>query len=133
GAAAATLAAVAPASAAGVSIQTLSNRADLISGRDALVAVDAPQGVRVTLGSRDVTSAFRPRNGRLEGLVEGLRVGDNVLQARLPDGRGAQLTITNHPIGGPIFSGPQIKPWYCLPDALDAQCNRKTTYTWQYK
>src|SRR4051812_40409668 len=124
---AALLAALATAPAAGadaVSIETLSNRADLISDGDALVAVDAPKGVRIALGSRDVTSKFGPHGGRLEGLVSGLKLGANTLTAKLPDGRGAKLTITNHPRGGPVFSGPQIQPWYCLPDAFDQQCNR---------
>src|SRR4051794_34237199 len=127
--------AFAPSAAAAdpVAIETLSNRADLISGGDALVGVDAPKGVRVALGSRDVTSKFAPHDGRLEALVEGLKPGANTLTARMPDGSGAQLTITNHPIGGPIFSGPQIEPWYCADGALDKQCNRPTTYTWQYK
>jgi hypothetical protein len=63
---------------------------------------------------------------------KGLEVGANTLTARGPSDR-ATLTITNHPIGGPIFSGPQIQPWYCLPDALDAQCNRPSTFTYHYK
>jgi hypothetical protein len=53
--------------------------------------------------------------------------------ASLPDGRGARLTITNHPLGGPVFSGPQIKPWTCQEDALDAQCNQKPTISYYYK
>src|SRR4051812_21981152 len=140
-AAAAVLAVGAPAAGAAadpVSIATLSDRADLISGGDALVGIDLAKGVgasglRVTVGGRDVTTAFARHDGRLEGLVDGLRVGTNVLTARLPDGRGARLTIVNHPIGGPLFSGPQIQPWYCLDGALDAQCNRPTTFTWSYK
>jgi len=130
---AAAAAATAQAATGDVAISTLSNRADLISGGDALVAVDAPKGVRITLGARDVTSAFRQQGGQFEGLIDNLRLGENVLTARMPDGRGARLTITNHPTGGPIFSGPQIQPWYCLPGALDKQCNRPTTYTWSYK
>src|SRR5947208_5355282 len=74
-------------SAAPVSIRVLSNRADLISGGDALVALDLPpvasaRNVRVTVGGRDVTSAFAVRaNGRYEGLVSGLALGRNVLTA----------------------------------------------------
>src|SRR3954471_3899340 len=101
------------ATAARASVQVLSGRANLISAGDALVAVDLPAGtdaskVRVTLGSRDVTSSFALRpNGRYEGLVERLQVGDNVLTARLPGGATARTTIMNHPNGGPVFSGPQ--------------------------
>ena len=46
------------------------------------------------------------------GLVTGLRNGFNVLTARVP-GAGAQIAITNHPIGGPVFSGAQVQPWTC--------------------
>ena len=46
------------------------------------------------------------------------------MTARLADGRGATITITNHPIGGPVFAGAQVQPWICKPSAKDAQCNR---------
>ena len=118
-----TLVLVAPASQAAnrqpTVIQVLSNRADLISGGAALVAValpaaTAPSSVRMTLGTRDISREFALRpNGRYEGLVTGLHVGENVLAATLPNGSGAQITITDHPNGGPVFSGPQIEPWIC--------------------
>ena len=44
---------------------------------------------------------------------------------------GAQITITNHPIGGPVFAGPQIQPWTCEAGATDAQCNLPTAYAYQ--
>ena len=90
-------------------ISVLSNRADLISGGDALVEIKLPQGIkpslaRVALDGVDVTASFAMRpNGRYMGLVAGLRDGTNVLTARVP-GAGAQITITNHPIGGPVIS-----------------------------
>src|SRR3954451_13013383 len=96
--------AVAADAAPGTTIDVLSNRADLISGGDALVAVNLPAGtdptgVKVTLGGSDVTSEFALRpNGRYEGLVTGLTDGTNTLTAHLADGSGAQITITNHPI-----------------------------------
>jgi len=102
------LAAIAsPAAAAGLKIDVVSNRADLVSGGDALVAVSAP--ARVFRNGTDVTNAFATRpDGRFEGLVTGLRNGANTLTAKRPDGSGATLTITSHPIGGPVFSGPQM-------------------------
>src|ERR1700704_1102349 len=105
-----------------VRIDVLSNRADLISGGDALVAVAIPAGakasaMRVTVGGRDVTAAFAVR-------ADGRYVGPNVVTARLPDGRGARITITNYPSGGPVFSGPQVQPWSCNPGATDAHCTR---------
>ncbi len=122
-----------------VSIEVVSNRADIVSGGDALVAIDLPKGtnasaVRVTVGGRDVTRAFGVRpGGRFTGLVNDLRTGRNVLNARLRKGDGATITITNHPTGGPVTAGPQIQPWSCSSGALDAQCNRQPSYTFFYK
>src|SRR6267143_1395060 len=116
----------------------LSNRADLISGGDALVAVAIPAGanasaMRVTVGQRDVTAAFAVRpDGRYFGRIEGLALGANVVTARLTDGRGARITITNHPSGGPVFSGPQLQPWSCNPGATDALCTRAPSYQYFY-
>src|SRR4051794_15475868 len=130
-----------PAAAAGAAplrIETLSNRADLVSGGDALVAVSAP--ARVYRNGTEVTKRFARRSdGRFEGLVTGLRTGANTLTARLADGSGARLTVTNHPIGGPVLSGPQIQPWVCGTDAAglgpaqDKQCNAPTKVSYQYK
>src|SRR5512140_1372083 len=92
-------------------INTLSNRADLISGGDALVEIVIPSdatadGLHVTLGSRDVTSTFAKRSdGRIIGLLTGLAEGPNKLSADLAGDKAVFLTITNHKIGGPVFSG----------------------------
>jgi hypothetical protein len=132
-----------PASSAvaGLDIDILSNRADLISGGNALVqiATEDPSAVHVALNGEDVTSAFALRpNGQFAGLVTGLRDGPNELTATSPSG-GARITITNHPKGGPVFAGPQVQPWFCttqdngLGPAEDAQCNAPTTYRLVYK
>jgi hypothetical protein len=124
--------------ATGTTIDVLSNRADLISGGDALVAVNLPAGtdpagVKVTLGGADVTKDFALRsNGRYEGLVTGLVNGANTLKAQLPDGSGAQITLTDHAIGGPVFAGPQIQPWGCQAGAQDAQCNQPIAYSYKF-
>ena len=116
-------------------IETLSNRADLISGGDALVQIDLPSGAdtaTVELNGSDISNEFAVRpNGQFQGIVTGMHDGANTVTARA-GGQVAQLTITNHPIGGPVFSGPQVQPWYCMADALDAQCDRPITYTWDY-
>jgi len=136
-------------------IKVLGNRADLVSGGDALVEVVLPakaqvsfSDIRVTLNGSDVTSAFAVRpNGRYIGLVTGLAIGKNQLAAIGPYGRGERLTITNHPIGGPVISGAQVQPWTCatkvatpsannpdLGDALDAQCNiAAPVFRYQYR
>ena len=128
---------VSEASAAGTAkIQVLSNRADLISGGDALVAVSGVDASRlkVTVGGRDVSSAFALRpNGRIEGIVSGLSLGANVLTASSPGVTTAKTTITNHAIGGPVIAGPQVQPWVCTNGSSDPQCNAPTTYSYQYK
>ncbi len=119
-------------------IEVVSGRADLVSAGDALVAVSYDKGVRpskivMTLGKADVTKDFALRpNGRYEGLLTGLAVGANTLQAKLPDGRGARITLSDHPNGGPVFSGPQVQPWKCQAAAVDAQCNQPVAYSFQY-
>jgi hypothetical protein len=118
-------------------IRTLSSRADLVSGGDALVAVSVPPGTRVdqlsvTINGRDVTSKLS-RDGESDefrGLVDGLAIGSNkvVAKTRTPKA-DATLTIVNHPISGPILSGPHISPFECSTEAsglglaLDANCS----------
>jgi Tannase-like family of unknown function (DUF6351) len=121
-----------------IQIKVLSTRADLVSGNEALVALVLPPGappsdVRVTLGGRDVTSQFAMRpNGKFEALLTGLTPGPNTLRAQLPNGYGATLEITDHPIGGPVFSGPQIQPWLCQTSAVDKQCDQPPAYSYFY-
>lgn len=95
-------------------MRVLSNRADLISGGDALIDIEVanPDGARVLLNGQDVTGQFTLMEaGQLRGLVTGLALGDNTLEVLL-DNRSSRLvkTITNHPKGGPVFSGPQVQP-----------------------
>ena len=104
-------------------ITVLSGRADQVSGGDALVQVAVPRkvatdDVTVRLGDSDVTDAFSASDDRtLVGLVEGLVNGDNTLTVTAEGGKQrvprVRLTLTNHPIGGPMFSGPQQQPFVC--------------------
>src|SRR3954469_7421394 len=119
-------------------ISVLSNRADLVSGGDALVRVTLPRGVRpsrlrLSAGHRNVTRALR-RTGRrrLDGRVRGLKVGRMALTARIRGGSASRLYVRNHRIGGPVFAGPQVQPWACQPGAKDAKCNQKPTYRFFY-
>jgi Tannase-like family of unknown function (DUF6351) len=122
------------------SIEVLSNRADLVSGGDALVAVELPPGtdpanVTMTLNSFDVTNEFAVReNGRYEGLLTGLVDGVNTLTATIRRGSSDSVLITNHPNGGPVIAGPQLHPWTCRNSgASDAQCNQAPEYSYFYK
>ena len=120
----------------GVSITVVSSRADLVSGGSALVAIsprsDAHR-LKVTVRGRNVTKQFLIRSdGRFEGLVKGLRLGNNALRATLPNGAGAKIMLVNHPNGGPLFSGPQVETWVCQPGALDKKCDQAPTYQYMY-
>ena len=120
-------------------IDVISNRADLISAGDALVAVDVPDGVdpasvQVTDNGRDVSGAFaRRENGRFEGRLQGLDLGANQLDATATGAVPASITITNHPNGGPVLSGPPVQPWQCQETARDRQCNEPVRYSYSYK
>jgi hypothetical protein len=119
-------------------VTVLSNRADLVSGGDALVKVEIPAqldpgAVEVFVGKQDVTDRFKiRRNGRFEGLLTQLAVGRNVVEATAP-GYAGRTVITNHPNGGPIFTGPQLAPYQCQETAVDALCNEPATYTLLYR
>lgn len=149
-----------PPPVAAPTVSVLSNRADQVSGGDVLLEVALPPGIGLTaltvnVGGRDVSSQFAQRatsNGRIVGLVTGLTNGDNVVTASA-GGSTSTLTINNHPIGGPVYSGPQILPWVCATPtpqaesgnnaatnastlgttATDAQCNIATEFKLWYK
>lgn len=136
----------------GVQIKTLSTDASRVTGGDVLVQLTLPenasaQSIRVAVGGRDVTEAFRPEANphTLMGLVTGLVNGKNVLTVSTKGGGPeASLEITNYPITGPVFSGPQIRPFICqtnafkLPDGttlgppLDENCSAKTVVQYVY-
>jgi len=126
--------------ATGPVISVLSIRADLVSGGEALTSVALPAGtnprrVRMWLNGRGVTREFALRPNHLyEGLLTGLKLGRNTLVATLPGGRrGAKITITDHPLGGPVFAGPQPEPWTCEAGAIDKKCDKPTTYSYLYE
>lgn len=137
---------VAPAGAAArpvITLNVVSNRADLVSGGDALVEVVLPARARpaslvVRLGDRRITHRFvRRADGRYLGLVRGLALGQNVVRAAVRVRGGAvargRSTITNHRNGGPVFAGPQTRHYVCQESAVDRSCNQPATYTLLYK
>jgi hypothetical protein len=122
-----------------VVIEVESSRGDVVSGGDALLRLTAPDGasvddLAVTVAGRDVSDAFVTKeDGTALGLVTGLALGTNIVQAVLPDGRGARITLTNAPQGGPVFSGPLIEPWTCTNGSTEPDCAADPTVTFQYK
>jgi Tannase-like family of unknown function (DUF6351) len=120
-------------------IKVLSSRADLVVDNEALLEVTVPAGenpadVTVLVAGQDETSAFAAQSAQsVRGLVTGLHEGANTVEAKLPDGTGAKITLSDHPQGGPLFSGPQVQPWTCPAGSLDSQCNQPATYKYQYR
>ena len=108
----------------GWSIEVKSSPAEFVSDGDARLWITVPPGqdgkVKITVGGRDVTSAFAPiGKGLIEGVVDGLALGDNRVEVRPRNSNGsanASLTLTNHPVTGPMFSGPQQDPFWCATD-----------------
>ncbi|MGH9801581.1 MAG: DUF6351 family protein, partial [Blastocatellia bacterium] len=127
-------------SAARLEIKTLSSRADLVSGGDALVEVNAPAGAKVTLtlNGKDVSSQLKPEGSNLRGLVSGFNVGENMLLAKAGKAQ-ATLKVTNYPITGPILSGAHLTPYECrtvesgLRQPLDANCSAKQKIEFFYR
>ena len=96
----------------------------MVTGGDALVQLEIPRNVplhqaKLFRNGVDVTSTLELNESdrTLTGMVTGLRLGSNTLFAD-SNGRGngrptAELTLVNHPVTGPIFSGPQQQPFVC--------------------
>jgi hypothetical protein len=124
---------------------------DLVSGGDVLVRVVVPGGVdtdrvAIELNGTDVTPTFAAQpDGSLLGLVEGLRAGANTIRAHdamrhgPPVARSGILRVVDHPITGPVFSGPQQVPFFCetqafgLPAATAPLCSAPTQVSYAYR
>ena len=139
-----------------IRITSVSNpRPEMVSGGDVLVRVTPPGGVaagqvRVTANGGDITGAFAAqRDGSLLGLVTGLHEGGNQIGAEAGGRPAAVLRVVNHPITGPIFSGPHETPFFCMTQnfrippgttaqptlgpALDADCSAATRVDYVYR
>ena len=88
----------------------LSSRPDMVTGGSALVRI-----------------------GNAVRRVDGLKPGRNIVSVD-----GHKLELVNHPITGPVFSGPHQTPFVCqtedagLGPALDANCTAPARVTYHY-
>ena len=131
-------------------IDVLSSRAEYVSGGDARVAVEIDKNVQLSrvhiyAGDADVTDSFEldAVSRTFEGVLDGLPEGTTELRAVRQAGRSmkelAALEVTNHPVQGPMFSGPHQQPFYCqteaagLGPALDADCFAPTKVELMYR
>ncbi len=101
-----------------VQLRVLSSSPKYVSGGDARIAVTAPPGlhkqVQLFLNGRLVNVPLRSSGHQLEGVVTGLAEGRNVLEAYIKgQWERAAIELTNYPITGPMFSGPQQHPFVC--------------------
>jgi hypothetical protein len=119
-----------------VAIRVLSSRANMVSGGDALLEITSPLSFRVTANGRDVTAEFkatRVANTWL-GLIKDLPLGRSSIQAG-----GSRIEIVNHPLAGPVFSGPHQVPFVCETEVLglgtpkDADCSAPTRVQYFYR
>jgi len=140
-----------PGSCTQYQIEVLSSPPEYVSGGDARVSIRVPLTIpihrtAISLNGVDVSDSFEQVGGsrELEGVVTGLVVGDNLLEVSGPGhpGSPASLVLTNHPISGPMFSGPQQAVFVCsdagdranaeLGPAIDADCAVDTVVSFKY-
>jgi hypothetical protein len=106
-------------------VRVVSSAPDQVSGGDARLHVVVPQTVplqqvEVWVNGKSQRDRFAPMPGTrtLTGVIDGLVLGENSVQVNA-NGKGkgrpdaVQLKLTNHPIIGPIFSGPHQYPFVC--------------------
>jgi hypothetical protein len=120
-------------------ITVLSSRPDMVSGGNALLQIiPADTSLRILVNGEDTTAVFRPDGNALIGLLEQLRDGRNVVEARRGS-RTARLALTNHPLTGPIVSGEHLKPFACrtlesgLGAPLDEHCSAAPSVGYFYR
>src|SRR5439155_4284583 len=101
-----------------VKLSVLSSPPQFVSGSDARIHVTAAPGLRdkleLRLDGRHLDATLQEVSDGLEGVIRGLKVGDNLLEVkhRNANVRDA-ITLTNYPITGPMFTGPHQTPFVC--------------------
>ncbi|HYS27203.1 MAG TPA: DUF6351 family protein [Vicinamibacterales bacterium] len=131
---------------AGLEIRALSTRAELVSGGDVLLQIAGPanltaKNLTVRVNGNDASAAFKVAPDKtFVGLVTGLNVGSNTVQAAMRGSKAAvQLTVINHPIAGPVLYSPHQTPFICetqasgLGEPLDADCSASTKVEYFYR
>lgn len=104
--------------AAALQLSVVSGDAQWVSGNDARIHLRVPRAhrgdIEWRLNGKSIDIDLQPVGDGLEGVVRGLRLGKNRLEVRRRgDHRRDTLTLTNWPIEGPMFTGPQQTPFVC--------------------
>ncbi|MDL1862586.1 hypothetical protein FBR04_16390 [Betaproteobacteria bacterium PRO7] len=109
-----------------VQLRVLSSPPQYVSGGDARIEVRAAPGLHdkleLWLNGRPLNAALQSKGDRLEGVIGGLVDGANRLEVHhRSSGLRDALELTNHPIAGPMFSGPHQHPFVCRTDQLGTE------------
>ena len=126
-----------------IQVRVASSRSEAVSGDDVLVQIAGSTGAAwsAKLNGREVTLAFRrvEESGQLLALLDGLQLGKNTLEIKIHGSVVRRIEIVDHPLVGPIFSGPHQEPFICETEAnglgppLDTDCSARTNVQYYYK
>ncbi|MBX3703281.1 MAG: hypothetical protein KF822_05865 [Steroidobacteraceae bacterium] len=106
-------------------VRVVSSAPHQVTGGDARLHIDVPRTVplhqvEVWVNGHDRRADFSviPGTRRLTGVIDGLALGANSLRVKANGQGGGRpapvaMTLTNHPITGPVFSGPHQYPFVC--------------------
>ncbi|MGB2714124.1 MAG: DUF6351 family protein [Vicinamibacterales bacterium] len=132
-------------SGGGFDLRTVSTRADMVSGGDVLIQVTTPPSaasqVALTVNGREPRGELREMTpGTLIARLTDLRLGANDIAVGLRGQKAAvHLSVVNHPIAGPVFSGRHQTPFNCetqafgLGQPVDTNCMVATRVDYFYQ
>ena len=105
-----------------IEVRVVSTQAHLVSGGDVLIEVvtSATSSDRLALAVNGESQAVEfAAMSTADGspsylaLVSGLQLGENTIEVDA-SGSSTRVAVVNYPITGPIISGPQQEPYFCL-------------------
>ena len=124
-----------------IRIAALSTKARYVTGGDVLIRVSGvpsdSQPLLTVNGAKRHGALALVTGGSWSGLIDGLPEGRSVLTVTAGNSTG-RLNVTNHPLTGPLFSGPQRGPLTCTTERnglgapTDADCSAGTAIRWNY-
>jgi len=105
-----------------IEVRVVSTQAHLVSGGDVLIEVvtsaTSSDGLALAVNGESQAVEFAAMS-TADGspsylaLVSGLQLGENTIEVDASGG-STRVAVVNYPITGPIISGPQQEPYFCL-------------------
>jgi len=119
-------------------LSVLSSAPEYVSGGDARIHVRAARGQRdklvFLLNGKPKEVALQEVSDGLEGVITGLANGRNLLEVRQRKGNQRDtIRLTNWPVTGPMFTGPQQTPFVCTTSQFGLQPKVDSTSAPGYK